>query len=60
MEDGLVKEFDSVPTLMGRTASTFRRMVTSAGGGGGGGRGVGAGRSRTWLALLCLHAGLSS
>lgn len=35
MEDGVVKEYDSVPRLMGRTESTFRRMVTSAGGWGG-------------------------
>lgn len=31
MDEGVVGEYDSVPNLMGRTASTFRRMVTSAG-----------------------------
>ena len=31
MEDGLVREYDSVPNLMGRTQSTFRRMVEEAG-----------------------------
>ena len=31
MDDGLVKEFDEVPTLMGRRESTFRAMVVEAG-----------------------------
>ncbi len=31
MEVGLVKEFDTVPTLMGRRQSTFRAMVVEAG-----------------------------
>lgn len=31
MEDGKVKEFDTVPTLMGRRESTFRGMVVQAG-----------------------------
>lgn len=31
MEGGLVKEFDSVPSLMGRQKSTFRGMVVEAG-----------------------------
>ena len=31
MESGVVKEFDSVPGLMGRTDSTFRAMVAQAG-----------------------------
>ena len=35
MEDGVVKEYDSVPRLMGRSDSTFRRMVVSAGARGG-------------------------
>ena len=30
MEDGVVKEYDTVPTLMGRTQSTFRGMVMQA------------------------------
>lgn len=31
MEGGVVKEFDSVPSLMGRSGSTFRSMVVQAG-----------------------------
>ena len=31
MEDGVVKEFDSVPALMGRTESSFKSMVVEAG-----------------------------
>jgi len=31
MDDGLVKEFDEVPSLMGRKESTFRAMVVEAG-----------------------------
>ena len=31
MEDGVVKEYDSVPRLMGRGDSTFRAMVVEAG-----------------------------
>ena len=31
MDDGNVKEFDTVPTLMGRRQSTFRAMVVEAG-----------------------------
>lgn len=31
MEGGVVKEFDAVPRLMGRTESTFRGMVLEAG-----------------------------
>jgi len=31
MEDGEVKEYDQVPTLMGRQTSTFRAMVLEAG-----------------------------
>lgn len=27
MENGVVKEFDSVPSLMGRAESTFKSMV---------------------------------
>lgn len=32
MEDGRVKEYDAVPTLMGRSDSSFRAMVLEAGG----------------------------
>lgn len=31
MESGVVKEFDAVPRLMGRSESTFRGMVLEAG-----------------------------
>ena len=31
MDDGVVAEYDSVPTLMARATSTFRRMVVEAG-----------------------------
>ena len=31
MEDGRVKEYDTVPTLVGRQQSTFRAMVVEAG-----------------------------
>eukprot|EP00887_Chlorella_sp_A99_P001417 scaffold8.g1417.t1 len=31
MVDGVVGEYDTVPALMGRTRSTFRRMVVEAG-----------------------------
>ena len=31
MEGGVVKEFDAVPRLMGRSESTFRGMVVEAG-----------------------------
>ena len=31
MEEGVVKEFDTVPALMGRAESSFRAMVVEAG-----------------------------
>lgn len=67
MEDGVVREYDSVPHLMGRRDSTFRIMVESAGahpgvvcvfveGGWAGGLETGQGCGRVW-AGSCVQTG---